>query len=315
MRYHVVLCGPRSDEPGAARALAGAIAARYSVPTEAIAERLAVGGFRVKSDVDLDTAMSYAVDLTKLGGACVILDAATGKPVERATPGPSGMGALDSGDLVVATLDGEVDDGDEVLALDSSPYEPKELATPIQPDAAFAPPPTEIAAEELMLADDPRELRAAAQAAAPARPIVLPEPSALATTAAPRPRGPGLGERAAKLGSEARASLARRGRLHVVAGALLAVLLGFAAAHVAGVIQESSAYPPIRAELGAAYAAATDPESHAALPQIREGMQELVDARQRRIAITSGLVWIAAGIGFGFLWFRKIRWERLVAAV
>ena len=328
MRYHVVLRGPSSREPGAARALADAIAARYGVPVDAIADRLAAGGFRVKSGVDLDTAMAYAVDLTKLGGACIVVDAATGEPIETAKnsdPEPiglaaagrdvsMGLGALDSGNMVVATLDGAVDprgdlvfkDEGESLALDASPYEPTELAAPTRSESDFAPPPSEVADDELMLVEDPRQAR---EAIAEQPVAAIPEPE----LAPAPPAGPGFAERASRLGVEARRSLATRGRVHVAAGALLVVIAGFVAAHVIGVIQETSAYPPIHKELREAYAEATDPDSHAALPEIREGMQQLVESRQRRIAVTCALVWIAASAGVGFLWFRKIEWERLGA--
>jgi hypothetical protein len=359
VRYHVVLRGPRSSEAGAAQALAQAIAARYRVPVEAITERLALGGFRVKSDVDLDTAMSYAVDLTKLGGACLVVDAATGEPVEpegrdepvglAAASGamPVGLGALDRGEIVVSTLDGEVDApeppvaaaapaaaapavtgagqradleflddgvGGDALALDASPYEPTELASPASRDTPdqFAPPPSDATEEELLLADDPRAGGPVA-GEAPRKPIILPEPSASAQPRAMRPRGPSLGERLARASRDARLSMANRGRLNFVAGVVLAVLVGFVAAHVVGAIQETGAYPPLEKELGDAYAEAVDPNTYATLPEVRAGMQILVDSRQRRIAITAALVWLATAAGFGFVWFRKIRWEALAS--
>lgn len=342
-----MLQGPRSKDMGAAQALAEAIASRYGVPVEAITERLAVGGFRVKTDVDLDTAMSYAVDLTKLGGACLVVDAATGEPVEEAKQQepvglaaasgdiPIALGALEGGQIVVSTLDGEVDqppktqtaaafgptapredlefldDGDaEALAVDSTPYEPTELARPSPAAAHFAPPPSEVGDDELLLAEDPRAVHTARDEAR--APIVLPPPSMSAMAPpATRPRGPSLGERLASARARARLSLARRGPLHFLTGAVLAVLVGFVLAHVVASLQETNAYPPLAAELKVAYAEAVDPNTYATLPDVRDGLQLIVDARQRRIAITGGIIWLVAAAGFAFLWFRKIRWEAL----
>jgi hypothetical protein len=317
------------------------------VPTEAITERLAVGGFRVKSDVDLDTAMSYAVDLTKLGGACVVVDAQTGealknKPARDEPVGlaaasgdiPIALGALADGEIVVSTLDGEVDqpplehtasafaapgdtradlefvdDGDAAaaLALDASPYNPTELAAPSR--GAFAPPPSAVGDDELLLMDDPLEVHHRRDEAR--APIVLPEPTIAATSRTLRPRGPSLGTQLATAGINARLSLARRGSVNFMSGAVLAVVVGFLAAHIIASIQETNAFPPLEKELGEAYAEAVDRNAYAALPEVRADLQLLVESRQRRIAITGGLVWLAAAAAFGFVWFRKIPWETL----
>lgn len=361
MRYHVVLQGPRSSELGAAHALAEAIAARYGVPAEAISQRLAAGGFQVKSNVDLDTAMSYAVDLTKLGGACLVVDAATGEPVQaQKTDEPVGLaaasgdipialGALAGGDIVVSTLDGEVDqpapshtesafsapgvgDGDaaapaaapaaarqdleflddgedELLTLDASPYTPQPVADPAPAGDAFAPPSSDVSDDELMLAEDPRMVHTERDESR--APVALPPPTQTAAPRTARPRGPSLGEQLGNAMADARLSMARRGRFHFLAGAVLAVLIGFVIAHVVASIQETDAYPPLTKELKEAYAEAVDPNTYATLPEVRDGLQILVNSRQRRIAITSGLLWLAAAGAFAFLWFRKIRWEAL----
>jgi hypothetical protein len=76
------------------------------LPEAAIAQRLAAGRFRVKGNVDLDTARAFAADLERLGAVCSIVDAATGTvidapaasspPVGLAAPGADHAGAAPS---------------------------------------------------------------------------------------------------------------------------------------------------------------------------------------------------------------------------
>ncbi|MBE7454292.1 MAG: hypothetical protein HS111_37195 [Kofleriaceae bacterium] len=65
--YNVYLDRPRSTAPGAAAALAQAMAAHYGLPAAEIERRLATGRFRVKTGVDRATADAFAGDLAQLG--------------------------------------------------------------------------------------------------------------------------------------------------------------------------------------------------------------------------------------------------------
>ncbi len=84
MSYHVFI--ERAQDPGNVAQVAAAIAQRYGMPVDAISQRMGAGRFRVKADVDLDTAKAFAADLHKLGAIAAVVDASTGQPVpERAT--------------------------------------------------------------------------------------------------------------------------------------------------------------------------------------------------------------------------------------
>jgi hypothetical protein len=86
--YHVFIEG--AQNPANASRVAAAVAQRYGMPVEAIAQRMAAGRFRVKADVDMETARKFAADLQRLGAVATIVDAATGKPaVASGTPAPA----------------------------------------------------------------------------------------------------------------------------------------------------------------------------------------------------------------------------------
>ncbi len=84
MSYDVYIERARDTSPIAAATLAQGIAAQFRVPTEAIAERLAAGRFRVKSGVDRDAAERIAHSLEQLGAVCSVVDGASGQPLPRA---------------------------------------------------------------------------------------------------------------------------------------------------------------------------------------------------------------------------------------
>lgn len=345
MSYHVVLKGRRGDAPGDLDSLAQAISKRYGVPAAAIVQRLRAGAFRVKSNVDLETARRYAGDLAALGGDCVVLDVASGAEVElsrSSDPEPVGLaaaggsfaaslGALEEGQLALATLDEAASptrsgrrapapaDDEALLQLDDGPYVP-----PGEPAGdRFAPPPSDVADDALLvLEDDPiveARRRAAAPppepaAAPPAEPVAALEAAAAIEPAAEEAApGPSVAQRASSLLDAARASLAGRGRAHFLSGVLVAVLLGFPVAHLVASVQEASAYSQVRSDLRKAYAEATDPETYAGLSEIRAGARDLMDARQHRIAVTGALVWLAVAAAVAYAWFRLVPWQRLAS--
>ena len=82
MSYNVFI--ERAQDPGNVRGVAQAIADRYGMPVDAVAQRIAAGRFRVKAGVDLQTAQRFAADLERLGAVCAIVDA------QRAEPPPAG---------------------------------------------------------------------------------------------------------------------------------------------------------------------------------------------------------------------------------
>lgn len=127
--YQVFIERARDGTPEGTTRLAEAIAARYGFPAGSLAQRLAAGRFRVKSNIDLGTAERFAADLERLGADCVIVDG-RGVPVSRghapASTPPSyssglsaafaagrasapDLGALESGMFSLAALDGSSD--------------------------------------------------------------------------------------------------------------------------------------------------------------------------------------------------------------
>jgi hypothetical protein len=88
--FHVVIERPRDAGTGAANRLAEAVAQRYGIPVAQLQQRLATGRLRVKSNVDLATAETFAADLEQLGAVCAILDAGTGEPIPpKPVPAPA----------------------------------------------------------------------------------------------------------------------------------------------------------------------------------------------------------------------------------
>ena len=325
------------------RSLASAIAARYGVPVDALVSRLSVGSFRVKSGADLETATRYARDLEGIGAVCELRDSTTGRVLELTNPDdPSGLaaasnrfsqdlGALDQGNLALSTLDGRTGDTapPPVGVAMSEPYN---LTTPpagmpaLPPSdgpSAFAPPVSEAAEEELMLAVDPRlPAEGYEETAAPPPPRTMaaemPDGApARVLSSVPqdaghaKPGGPSLGERFSRTVADGRTGLAKRSRGAFIAGVAIALVLGMFVAHVVAVFQETNAYSPVRKDLLVSYSEATDPDAHAALTSIRAGAADILQSRKRRIAITSLVVWVLAATGIAFLWFRVVPWERL----
>jgi hypothetical protein len=92
--YQVFVERPSSKAPDALDRLAAAMAQRYGLPLDQLEPRLRAGRFRVKNNVDLDTAEKFAADLEKLGAIVSVVDAngvalARSKPTPTPTPAPA----------------------------------------------------------------------------------------------------------------------------------------------------------------------------------------------------------------------------------
>ncbi len=350
--YDVYIERPRDASPIAVATLAEGIAAQFRVPTEAIAQRLSAGRFRVKSGADRETAERIAQSLEGLGAICAIVDAATGQPLPRAaTPPPpaapapapavaappstasddyqSGLSAAfatrdsqqsigilssvdDSSSFALATIDGDegaaapaaaaafapADGGDADLFAPPEDNEKLEVAlAPMTPPPAAAPPPP-AAGDDGFLTLQPGE---------GGDDFALP-PTRL-TTAVPE----------ASPITRARRALASNVGMRLAVGAVLAVLLGFIPAHIVGAIRESSAYDTPRQNIeqaDRAYAA-TDvataddlAEADAHLNKVRADQTAILHGRRTSIAITGGAVWLLFAAGLGWLWLKKIDWDR-----
>src|SRR5829696_1691191 len=84
--FNVYIERASSAEPGAAAKLARAMATHYGIDGNAIEQRLVVGRFRVKGNVDRATAHSFAADLTKLGAVVKVERAEEATPPRPAAP-------------------------------------------------------------------------------------------------------------------------------------------------------------------------------------------------------------------------------------
>ena len=93
--FNVYIERAQSPAPDAAARLAQAIAAHYGIDATAIEQRLGVGRFRVKGNVDRATADSFAADLTRLGAIVKVerAEEATPPPPAPAAPAPAGKPA------------------------------------------------------------------------------------------------------------------------------------------------------------------------------------------------------------------------------
>jgi serine/threonine-protein kinase len=70
--YHVFIERAQDDSPAGIEQLAKAIAERYGLPGRGLAQRLAVGRYRIRDNLDRATATQAAVDLESLGAVCTV---------------------------------------------------------------------------------------------------------------------------------------------------------------------------------------------------------------------------------------------------
>jgi hypothetical protein len=97
-------------------------------------------------------------------------------------------------------------------------------------------------------------------------------------------------------------------RARFAAGIAAAFLIGLVPAEMYALSRAGSAYDDLRADLAAEYRAADTPERWETLAAARVEAAALVGARQRRLAISSGLIWLAVASAAGFAWFRVTGW-------
>jgi hypothetical protein len=85
--FHVFVEGATDASASGLKNLADAIAVHYGLPAADLLARLQKGRFRVKGNIDHETAETYARDLRRLGARCVI-EEATADNSQRTTPIP-----------------------------------------------------------------------------------------------------------------------------------------------------------------------------------------------------------------------------------
>ncbi|HVV84618.1 MAG TPA: hypothetical protein VHE35_16230, partial [Kofleriaceae bacterium] len=105
-------------------------------------------------------------------------------------------------------------------------------------------------------------------------------------------------------------SAARRGGLNpharIVAGAVLAVGLGFIPAHFVGAMREHAAYDDLDEDLTRREAAIRSRTEYDAFDAVRATYAQRKRDARRSIAATSIVIWAIIGGGVAWLWFRRI---------
>ena len=100
-------------------------------------------------------------------------------------------------------------------------------------------------------------------------------------------------------------------RVRLAAGVLIAIVLGFVPAAIIASIREGRAFRAIDAKVTAVQSAVDSEDSYEALDGFRaEQLRQKRSARQM-IALTSMLIWAAAGGGLAYVWFKRVPWDRL----
>jgi hypothetical protein len=107
--------------------------------------------------------------------------------------------------------------------------------------------------------------------------------------------------------------LARDARMRLAVGVLLALLVGFLPAHIISSVRESSKYTAIDEEVKAEYAQyALNPTTDAwrDLGSMRDEQRKAKVSARDGIAMTGVGVWLVSAGLLGFLWMRKLPWDR-----
>ncbi|MGE5185960.1 MAG: hypothetical protein ACM31C_28080 [Acidobacteriota bacterium] len=103
-------------------------------------------------------------------------------------------------------------------------------------------------------------------------------------------------------------------RVRLVAGVVLAILIGFLPAHLVAAMREKSAFDTIDRKVLAEQEQATTPDAYAALDQFRDEQLARKKDERRSIAIVALVMWGAIGGAVAYGWFRRIPWERFEQA-
>ena len=304
---------------------ADTLGARLGISAAEVRARLAKGRFRVKANVDRDTADRFVRDLTAAGARCAIEE---GKPEFQ-----SGLAAAFSSQAPAANL-GAL--GQEGAALSLASVDGGEEPSAAPSATSFSPPPTPAAKPQAQAKAKPKDapldlfvppetqeqemaLELAEERPAPppprqssqelAKPARASQPSmAAASQSLARASQPSMAVAAPSLAS--RLGPLGEPRARFAAGVLLAVLLGFVPAHLVASMREKSAYATIDTRVRAAQQMADSEEAYAGLDRIRATALSDKDSARRNAALVAFAIWAIAGAGLAFVWFRKIPWDR-----
>lgn len=261
---------------------------------------------RPSSSLDVATPVPKpAGTKTPPGGYQSGLAAAFGEQVSRPDT-DLGVLTADSSALSLSSLDGQTEADTAKPAAESfAPPDPAER------ENLFRPPEESEAADNLELAIAPPT-----RATPPAMDAVTfdeaaPEPAAAAGPLSGAQPVVSVPDENALV--RAKRALATKPRVRLLAGVMLAIVLGFIPATLFATWREGSVYADSRKEIHNMYADVL--KSHSAdewrgLDERVKGVREGMSSSRQTMAITSMLIWGAAGGGLAFLWFRKLPWDR-----
>jgi hypothetical protein len=222
-----------------------------------------------------------------------------------------------------------------------APGKPGAAAKPARPkdvplDMDFRPPDAEEAEMKMEIAADEIEHRARKRAPAVPAANTTATPSAGVPTAPPSQPVPPPAAKPADPASQSVPSLtppaaksrpstpvlavAPRSRLgpladervRMAAGVVVAILLGFVPAHLIASAWERSAYRTIDAKVDHDYQEAEEStDAYALLDTVRDHELDAKRSTRTNIVVVCLLVWAAAGVGVGYVWFKRVPWDDL----
>ena len=261
----------------------------------------------------------------------------TTPPQTTATGGyQSGLSAAFSGEVPAATLGalegsgeaftlGSVDGNDDPVPADEAAFAPPEAAghsasigpapesgKPAKakpkdvPLDIFAPPDAADDALNVDLASDEVERAATKRASIPPISVPVDEPAPAASSPAmrrsqPSIQPPNVAQKSSPLADP---------RIRFALGVVIAIVLGFVPAHLIASMRERSAFDEIDRKVVATQSAVETDDAYAALEKFRAEQLSRKHDDRRSIAITALLIWAAAGSAIGYVWFRRIPWDR-----
>ena len=94
-------------------------------------------------------------------------------------------------------------------------------------------------------------------------------------------------------------------------GVALVILLGFLPAHIVAGIRERAAFATIDAKVEVHQQEIQSRDEYDHLDARRAAFLAQKQEERSSIAMTSILLWALVSAGLGFLWFRKIDWDRV----
>ena len=194
---------------------------------------------------------------------------------------------------------------------------PKKSAPKDVPIDMFAPPDAAAEAEfKVDLAPDEVERSARNRASTPPAsvPVVEPAPSPASSGRQSRPslQAPSVAAPESISGGKLPAPLANP-NLRFALGVVIAIVIGFIPAHLVASMREKSAFESVDKKVIATQKEADTPDAYAALDTFRSEQLGRKQDDRRTIAIMAMLIWGVVGAGVGYVWFRRIPWDRLDA--